>query len=636
MVLASLGVVKTMGFLAVRLPPSSPVSGAVRYTRFMLKTRSCGELRASDAGSQVTLAGWVHRRRDHGGLVFIDLRDHSGLVQVVFNPQESADAYAAGETVRGEYVVQVSGTVAARKPGTENPNLPTGEIEVRATEARVLNPSKTPPFYITEDTEVEELLRLRYRYLDLRREGMHNNIAVRARMNQYIRDFMNERGFIEIETPILTAPTPEGARDFVVPSRIHPGRFYALPQSPQQLKQILMVAGFERYYQIARCFRDEDLRADRQPEFTQLDIEISFAEEEDLLELMEALYTGMFETIMPELKLVKPFPRLSYDEAMERFGSDKPDLRFGMELADFNEALRDTGFSVFRQVIGSGGVVRGLNVPGGAAFSRKQVDDLTAFVQQYGARGLVSMQFTGDGSMDSLVEEDIRSPVAKYFTPEQARAMAQAAGAERGDMLLMVAGRKAAANRVLDALRRELGRRLEMIDERARHFAFVVDFPLFEWNDEDERWYSVTHPFTAPRPEEAHLLDKDTGAVHSRSYDLICNGWELGGGSIRIHERGMQEKVFGILGLSMEEAREKFGHMLEAFEYGAPPHGGTAMGLDRAAALLVGVDDIREVMAFPKTKSGVEPMTGAPSRVSPEQLAELHIAVTEVEEETSK
>ena len=597
----------------------------------MLKTHSCGELRAEHDGHDVILAGWVHRRRDHGGLVFIDLRDHDGLVQVVFNPKDAKDAYAVADSSRPEYVLQVQGAVGRRPKGTENAHLPTGEIEVRAHSATVLNSAKTPPFYIVEETEVEELLRLKYRYLDLRRETMHHNLVLRAQMNKYIRDFMTERRFVEIETPCLTAPTPEGARDYIVPSRVQPGRFYALPQSPQQMKQILMVAGFERYYQITRCFRDEDLRADRQPEFTQLDIEISFAEEEDLIGLMGELYAGLFETLAPDLKLVKPFPRLSYDEAMRRFGSDKPDLRFGLELADFSDVLGKSEFTIFRQTIASGGVVGGLCVPNGAAFSRKQVDDLTTFVQQYGAKGLVSMAFLGEGGLDSLTQDEIRSPVAKYFSPEQAREMARLAGAKRGDMLLMVADKPVAANKALDALRREIGRAMGLIDDRVRHFAFITDFPLFEWNDEDERWYSVTHPFTAPRPEEEHLLDSDPGAVHSRSYDLVCNGWEIGGGSIRIHDRRMQETMFSILGIGLEEAQQKFGHMLEAFEYGAPPHGGTAMGTDRTAALLAGVEDIREVMAFPKTKSASEPMTGAPTPVSAQQLTELHIALTQPE-----
>ncbi len=601
----------------------------------MLKTHSCDELRASHEGDSVTLAGWVHRRRDHGGLIFIDLRDHDGLTQVVFNPSDAGEAYAVGDAARGEYVLQVEGTVARRPKGTENPNLATGEIEVRAQAATILNEAKTPPFYIVEESDVDELLRLKYRYLDLRREGMHRAMMLRQRITKFIRDWLTERGFVEIETPILTAPTPEGARDFLVPSRLQPGRFYALPQSPQQLKQLLMVAGFERYFQIARCFRDEDLRSDRQPEFTQLDLELSFSEEEDVMRILEDLHTELAETVRPDLKLVKPCPRISYDEAMRRFGTDKPDLRFGMELVDLTEVLRDSEFTIFRQTVAQGGVVRGICVPGGAAFSRKQIDELTTFVQGYGAKGLVSLALLGEGGLDSLTQEEIRSPVAKYFTTEQAREMARLAGANRGDMFLMVADKPSLTNKALDGLRREIGQRLNLADPNVLHFVLVCDFPMFEWNDEDERWYSVTHPFTQPRPEEAHLLESDPGAAHSRSYDLVCNGWELGGGSIRIHRREMQEQVFRILGLDPEEAQRRFGHMLEAFEYGAPPHGGFATGIDRTVALLAQQDDIREVMAFPKTKSATDPLTGAPAEVTEEQLGELHIAVTDTEGATS-
>jgi aspartyl-tRNA synthetase len=601
----------------------------------MQKTHSCDELRASHEGDSVTLAGWVHRRRDHGGLIFIDLRDHDGLTQVVFNPSDAAEAYAVGDGARGEYVLQVEGTVARRPKGTENPNLATGEIEVRAQAATILNEAKTPPFYIVEESDVDELLRLKYRYLDLRREGMHRAMMLRQRITKFIRDWLTERGFVEIETPILTAPTPEGARDFLVPSRLQPGRLYALPQSPQQLKQLLMVAGFERYFQIARCFRDEDLRSDRQPEFTQLDLELSFAEEEDVMRVLEDLHIDLAEAVRPDLKLVKPCPRLSYDEAERRFGTDKPDLRFGMELVDLTEVLRDSEFTIFRQTVAQGGVVRAICVPGGAAFSRKQTDELTTFVQGYGAKGLVSLALLGEGGLDSLTQEEIRSPLAKYFTPEQAREMARLAGANRGDMFLMVADKPSLANKALDGLRREIGQRLELADPNVLHFVLIYDFPLFEWNDEDERWYSVTHPFTQPRPEEAHLLESDPGAVHSRSYDLVCNGWELGGGSIRIHRREMQEQVFRILGIGPEEAQRRFGHMLEAFEYGAPPHGGFATGIDRTVALLAQQDDIREVMAFPKTKSATDPLTGAPGEVTAEQLAELHISVTDTEGATS-
>ncbi len=601
----------------------------------MLKTHSCGELRPSHEGDTVKLAGWVHRRRDHGGLIFIDLRDHDGLTQVVFNPKEAAEAYAVADVSRGEYVLQVEGTVARRPKGTLNPNLATGEIEVRAHAVTILNEAKTPPFYIVEDTDVDELLRLKYRYLDLRRRRMHETMILRHRVTKYIRDYLTERGFIEIETPCLTAPTPEGARDYLVPSRMQQGHFYALPQSPQQLKQLLMVAGFERYFQIARCFRDEDLRADRQPEFTQLDLEVSFVEEEDMMRLLEELHTGLTETVRPDLKMVKPFPRLPYEEAVRRFGTDKPDLRFGLELVDLTEVLRGSEFTIFRQAVAQGGVVRAICVPGGATFSRKQIDELTTFVHGYGARGLVSVALLGEGGLDSLAQEEIRSPVAKYFTVEQVQAMARLAGANRGDMFLIVADTPATANKALDGLRREVGRRLNLADPDMLHFVLIYDFPMFEWHEEDERWYSVTHPFTQPRQEEIHLLESDPGAAHSRSYDLICNGWELGGGSIRIHRREMQEEMFGILGIGLEEAQRRFGHMLEAFEYGAPPHGGFATGIDRTVALLAQQDDIREVIAFPKTKSATDPLTGAPAEVTPEQLAELHIAVSKAEKETS-
>jgi aspartyl-tRNA synthetase len=601
----------------------------------MLKSHSCGELRVSHAGETVELAGWVHRRRDHGGLVFVDLRDHDGLVQVVFNPQEAQEAYAVAETVRGEYVLRVTGSVQKRPAGTENAALPTGEIEVHATAAEVLNPAKTPPFYITEETDVEELLRLKYRYLDLRRETMHQNMVIRHRVVKYIRDFLSDRGFTEIETPLLTAPTPEGARDYLVPSRVHAGHFYALPQSPQQFKQLLMVAGFERYFQIARCLRDEDLRADRQPEHTQLDLELSFvSDEEDIFHLAEELYLSLARTIFPHRPVLQhPFPRMTFEESMRRYGTDKPDIRYDLELADFSDVLRESEFQVFRNTLGAGGVVRGLSVPGGAGMSRKQVDDLTTFVQQYGAKGLVSMQFGGEGSMESLTAEDIRSPVAKFFSVEQAREMARIAGAGRGDMLLMVADKPAAANRALDGLRRELGARLELYDANVLAFVFLRDVPLFEWSETEERWTAMHHPFTSPREEDLPLIESDPGRVRSRAYDLVCNGWELFSGSIRIHRRELQEKVFAMLGISPEEARRKFGHMLEAFEYGAPPHAGIGAGIDRLLAVLAGQPDIREVIAFPKTKSASEPMTGAPTTVTEQQLEDLHLTVTEFEEE---
>jgi len=603
----------------------------------MLKDTNCGELRASDEGREVALAGWVHRRRDHGGLVFIDLRDNSGLVQVVFNPKESAEATAIAEQARGEFVLRVSGKVTKRRPGTENAELPTGEIEVHAASAEVLNPSKTSPFYITEDTDVEELLRLRYRYLDLRRERIHENIGLRARVVKFIRDFLTERGFTEIETPILTAPTPEGARDYVVPSRVHAGHFYALPQSPQQYKQLLMVAGFERYFQIARCLRDEDLRADRQPEHTQLDLELSFvSDEEDIFRLTEELYYSLSQVLFSHRRVqAHPFARMTYEESMRRFGTDKPDLRYALELCDFTEALRDTEFSVFQQVMAAGGAVRGLCVPDGAEMSRKQVDDLTTFVRQYGAKGLVSLAFLGEGSMDSLAGEDIRSPVAKFFTTAQAQEMARLAGARRGDMLLIVADSPSIANRSLDGLRREIASRLELADPDVLAFAFVTQYPLLEWSETEGRWSSSHHPFTSPYLEDLPLLDSDPGRVRSHAYDLVCNGWELFSGSIRIHRREVQEKMFSVLGISPEEAKVKFGHMLEAFEYVPPPHAGIGPGIGRLMAVLTNEPDIREVIAFPKTKSASDPMMGAPRPISEQQLSELHIAVTEVEEEPS-
>ncbi len=600
----------------------------------MLKSHSCGELRGEHEGQAVSLAGWVHRRRDHGGLIFIDLRDHDGLVQVVFHPEEAREASAVADSVRGEYVLRVEGTVARRPKGTENAHLPTGEIEVRAREAAVLNPAKTPPFYIVEETEVDELLRLKYRYLDLRRETIHRNIVLRARVVKFIRDFLTERGFTEIETPLLTAPTPEGARDYLVPSRVQPGRFYALPQSPQQLKQLLMVAGFERYFQIARCLRDEDLRADRQPEHTQLDLELSFvSDEEDILKLTEELYYQLARTVTPHFKVLEsPFPRITYAESVARFGTDKPDLRFALELQDFSDILRESEFAIFRQAVGSGGAVRGFSVPGGSAFSRKQTDELTTYVQGYGAKGLVSLAILGEGGLDALTEEDIRSPVGRYFTVEQVKAMAQRAGAGRGDIFFLVADRPDVANKALDGLRREVGRRLELADPNTLAFAFVVEYPMFEWSDTEERWVSSHHPFTSPREEDLPLMESDPGRVRSRAYDMVCNGWELFSGSIRIHRREVQEKVFAMLGIGPEEAQRRFGHLLEAFEYGAPPHAGIGAGIDRLMAVLTGQPDIREVIAFPKTKTASDPLMGAPADVSPEQLAELHMALMDVGE----
>jgi aspartyl-tRNA synthetase len=592
-----------------------------------LKSRSCGELRAEHEGEEVSLAGWVHRRRDHGSLIFIDLRDHEGIVQVVFNPKGAEEAHRVASDVRNEYVIHVKGTVARRPSGTENSNMATGEVEVRAHSAALLNPSKTPPFYVNEEMEIEDLLRLRYRYLDLRRERMHRNIVLRHKVTRFIRNFLSDRGFIEVETPILIKSTPEGARDYLVPSRVNPGLFYALPQSPQQLKQLLMVSGFERYFQIAHCFRDEDLRADRQPEFTQLDIEISFINEEDMLNLMEDLHTEMVETIRPDVRLPKPFPRFTYDEAMRRFGTDKPDLRFGMELVDVSDLLAESEFTILQQTLAAGGVVRAICAPGGAALSRRQIDELTDFVKTLGGKGLISIGLTGEGPVEDLTAEEFHSPTHRFLRLEEVRGIAARVGANRGDLIIMVADQERRACQALDGLRREMARRLDLVDEDLFTFCFVTEFPLVEWSEAEERWDAVHHPFTSPREEDLPLMDTDPGRVRARAYDLVCNGWEIAGGSIRIHRRDVQEKMFSLLRISPEEAQYRFGHMLEAFEYGAPPHGGIATGLDRTVMILAGERDIREVIAFPKTKTASDPLFGAPSTVSDAQLAELHIAL---------
>ena len=601
----------------------------------MLKSHYCGDLRKEHSGESVSLAGWVHRRRDHGGLIFLDLRDSRGIVQVVVNPQSAPAAHAVATDLRNEYVVQIQGTVTERRAGTENDAMPTGAIEVVANEVVLLNAAKTPPFYINEDSQTDELLRLRYRYLDLRRETMHNNIVMRHRAVDFIRRFLIDRGFYEIETPILANATPEGARDYLVPSRVQPGSFYALPQSPQQFKQLLMVSGFERYFQIARCFRDEDLRADRQPEFTQLDLEMSFVEQADVLDLIEALYTEMVETLRPDLKLATPFPRMTYAEAMRRYGSDKPDIRYGLEFNDLTELVRNTEFVVFKGAAESGGAIEGICVPGGAEFSRREIDALTDTVKTYGARGLVSIAYGKEPRECS--EEDVRSPVLKFIGLELAQAIGMQCGAGAGDLVLIVAGNggmpakeAGSVGRVkpaLDALRRTVAAKLELADPNTLAFLWIVDFPLFDWSDEDERWDPTHHLFTAAKPEDLAELSRDPGKVRSNAYDLACNGQEVGGGSIRIHNRGEQEQILSLLNITEEQARERFGHILDAFEFGAPPHGGIAMGIDRTAALLSQTDDIRDTIAFPKTKSASDPMTGSPSPAEPAALDVLHIKV---------
>ena len=591
----------------------------------MLKTHGCGELRAEHASEQVTLAGWVHRRRDHGGLIFIDLRDSTGLVQVVFHPDQAPVAAAIAAEARNEYVLQVRGEVTLRRDGTENAELPTGAIEVLAASVEILNAAETPPFPVNQETNVDEMTRLRYRYLDLRRERMAGNLRLRHRVVKLMRDFMDDRGFIEVETPVLNLATPEGARDYLVPSRVHPGSFYALPQSPQQWKQLLMVGGVDKYFQIARCYRDEDLRADRQPEFTQLDVEMAFVEEEDILDLTEDLYHTLAETIRPEWTIPSRFPRFTYGETMERYGSDKPDLRYGLELHDLTSLVTTSEFRVFTQAVEAGGRVRGFAVPGGADVARRGLDEYVELARTAGAAGIVWFQFAGDGPLDDLTADEVKSPAARFFTPDQAAALGQECGARRGDLLLIAAGPDALTSKVLDVLRRTVAEQRNLADPSELAFLFVTQFPAFEWDAEEKKWSAVHHLFTSPFFEDLSLLESDPGSVRSHAYDLVCNGQEIGSGSIRIHSREVQLAVLRTLGLTLDEAKLKFGHMLEAFSYGAPPHGGIAPGIDRTVALFAGERDIREVIAFPKTKSAGDPMTGAPAPVSERQLRDVHI-----------
>ena len=598
----------------------------------MLKTHSCGELKKKDVGSQVTLAGWVDRRRDHGGLIFIDLRDRGGIIQVVFNPETSKAAHKKASGVRSEYVIQVSGKVAPRQKGTENPKLATGGIEVIAESAEILNPSKVPPFYINEDIEVDENLRLKYRYLDLRRARMRKNLELRHRVVKFTRDFLDGKGFIEIETPILTKSTPEGARDYLVPSRVHPGKFYALPQSPQQMKQLLMVAGVEKYFQIAKCFRDEDTRADRQPEFTQLDLEMSFVDEEDIICLIEELFIALMKDISPDIKVVQPFPHLSYAEAMRDYGTDKPDIRFGMKFQDLTDIFTKTEFSIFRKAIDSGGRVKGICAPGCAGYSRSQLDELNKFVVSLGGGGVVTIALGSEGgSLDKLKLDDAKSVVTKFLSLEQVKQMAQLFGARAGDLLLIIAGKPKQVDSILSELRLEMGRRLKLADPKLFSFAFVRHFPLLRWDEEAGRWEAEHHPFTAPWEEDAGLLDSAPEKVRGKHYDIVCNGYEIGGGSIRIHKSELQRQIFRLAGYSDKEIDERFGHMLEAFQYGAPPHGGIAIGLDRIVMLLAGEETIREVIAFPKNQAAVDLTFDAPSSVSQQQLKELHLRLREEE-----
>ncbi|MGC9319312.1 MAG: aspartate--tRNA ligase [Armatimonadota bacterium] len=579
------------------------------------RTHTCGELRAEHIGETVVLNGWVNRRRDHGGLIFVDLRDRSGLVQAVFDPQVDEGAHQLAHQLRSEFVIAVRGRVSRRPEGTENPDLPTGEIDVRADELAILNTAETPPFTWLDETEVDEKVRLQYRYLDLRAPRMQRNLRIRHEAAQATREFLSDEGFLEVETPMLFRPTPEGARDYLVPSRVSPGNFYALPQSPQMMKQLLMIAGCDRYFQLARCLRDEDLRADRQPEHTQIDIEMSFVTREDIFDLTERLFAHIFREAAG-VELPVPWPRMTYAEAMAKYGTDKPDLRFGLELVDITEIVRDAQFRVFANVAQSGGVVKGLCAPGCADIGRAQMDRLTEFVQEHKAKGLAWFQVTDDG---------LEGPIAKFFTDEELAAMRQAFEAEAGDMLMIVADEPEIANEALDWLRREMGRRLELIDQGAWTPLWVHDFPLVTWNEDEKRWDPEHHPFCMPHEDDWELLESDPGRVRALSYDAVLNGVELASGSIRIHRRDIQERVFQVLGITEQEAQRRFGFFLNAFEYGAPPHGGIAPGFDRIVMLMCGEPNIREVIAFPKTQKAQDLMAGAPAPADPGQLRELHI-----------
>jgi aspartyl-tRNA synthetase len=582
----------------------------------LIRTHTCGALRGTDAGQRAILQGWVHRRRDHGGLIFIDLRDRFGLTQIVFNPEISGDAHDLAGALRSEYVVTLEGTVNTRPAGTENPHLPTGEIEVVAHTLTILNPSKTPPFYINEDAPVEESLRLRYRYLDLRRPRLRDNILLRHRVVKLMRDYMDARDFVEIETPILTKSTPEGARDYLVPSRLHPGEFYGLPQSPQQFKQLLMVAGMDRYFQIARCFRDEDQRADRQPEFTQLDIEMAFVNEDDVIGLVEDLYIKIIEQLSSKSLRFRSFPRLTYAEAMEKYGTDRPDLRFGLELVDITGLLGSSGFGVFRSAAERGGIIKGIKAPGGASWSRREVDQITELARSFGAKGLATAAWTAEG---------VRSPFRQHIGDELMEQLGQAFDAQNGDLIAIVADQPKVANEVLHRLRDYLGKQLALADEKEMAFCWVVDFPLLEWVEESNAWTFTHNPFCAPKEADIPLLDSDPGRALSKQYDLVCNGFELGGGSIRIHRSELQAKIYELMGYTPEQTQAAIGTMLEAFEYGTPPHGGIATGLDRLIAILGSEDSIREAIAFPKNQQAEDLTMGAPSPVTEAQLRDLHI-----------
>lgn len=584
----------------------------------MHRSCGCGRVTEKDCGKELTLAGWVNTRRDHGGLIFIDLRDRSGIVQVVMSPQYGEDAFHKAEDVRSEYVLAIRGIVRERSPETVNPKMQTGKIEVVVSEMRVLNKAKTPPFYVEDGIDVDETVRLKHRYIDLRRPEMQRNLIMRHKIVHEMRQFLDAHDFLEVETPILTKSTPEGARDYLVPSRVNPGKFYALPQSPQLFKQLLMVSGLERYFQIARCFRDEDLRADRQPEFTQLDIELSFEDQDFILDLMEHMMQRIFKNVL-NVDIQIPFKRITWDDAMNLYGSDKPDLRFDMHFYDILDLLRDTGFKVFRNVLDNGGIVKAITVKGDAAIPRRELDGLVDYVGNYGAKGLAWIGLNKDGSL--------KCQITKFLGEDKIREIGKFCEAENGDLILIIADKPKVVAQALGELRLEMARRMNLIDENEFCFRWVTDFPMFEYSEEDKRWVAEHHPFTAPRDEDVQYLLTDPSKVYAKAYDMVLNGVEAGGGSLRIYQEELQEKVFKAIGITHEEAQEKFGFLLDAFRYGAPPHAGIALGLDRLVMLMLRLGSIRDVIAFPKTQSAIDQMTQAPSEVVDMQLKELHIRV---------
>ncbi len=584
----------------------------------------CGAVSEKDTGKELVLAGWVQRRRDHGGLIFIDLRDRSGIVQLVLSPQYGEEAFHKAEDVRNEYVLAVTGKVRERSEDTVNPKMPTGMVEVVVSEMRVLNKAKTPPFYIEDGIDVDENVRLRYRYMDLRRPEMQRHLIMRHKITHSMRNFLDEHGFLELETPMLTKSTPEGARDYLVPSRVNPGKFYALPQSPQLFKQLLMVSGFERYFQVARCFRDEDLRADRQPEFTQLDMELSFEDQDFILDLMEQMMKKVFKEAL-DVDIPTPFTRITWDDAMNLYGSDKPDLRFDMHFYDISDLLRDCDFRVFRSVLDNGGVVKAINVKGDADIPRRELDGLVDYCAQYGAKGMAWIGFVEDGSL--------KCQITKFLGEEKIREIGTYCEAEKGDLILIIADKPKVVAQALGELRLEMGRRMNLIDPDAFCFRWVTDFPMFEYSEEEKRYVAEHHPFTAPRDEDVEYLLTDPARVHAKAYDMVLNGVEAGGGSLRIYQEELQQKVFEAIGISDEEAKEKFGFLLDAFQYGAPPHAGIALGLDRLVMLMLRCKTIRDVIAFPKTQSAIDQMTKAPGVVTDKQLKELHIKLDVKKEE---